>query len=471
MQNYFPDGTPSYPIPTNSLVCDLYQNATKQILDGSIDCVIIDPPYTDGKTDALPNHKIQTKIDIEHVMGEAFRVLKKDGFFVFFGQFPTILAWLNEASKKFRYKEHITWAKRNVTSPYLLIQRCKEEIFVFAKGNPKYHETKAKYEDLKTPALHLGVYELSTMLTTISDLQRRVRDNAYNMMYYQGIGVDNSLEGLEYDMPKSDLEVQKDTANNDIWRAKKLDKAVRQAERIDFDELDKHQKQNRSLSDKRNDPLIQDAFQKTLDKRAAAGEDFGKIQKLDTVGYQDGASNDSVYTKNRDLKSAHRYRSKHWCNVLNLWTFIETDEDKEHGRKIKLHAKVKKARPATIFSYLSQNQTKMGKKGENWKHPTVKPILCLERLIDMLTPKATPELTPIILDMFVGSGTTALAAQRMKRAYIGIESQRDYYEISKHRLEQPENNGGKAVQSVVVPAAAKPAPEPPKDDENQLLMF
>ena len=110
-------------LPRNSIVHRPYQNASAHIASESVDLVLIDPPYTDGVTDALPNHKIQTKFDINHVIFEAYRILKPDGFFVFFGQMPTVLAWLNSATAVFRYKEHITWVKRMITSPYLPLQR------------------------------------------------------------------------------------------------------------------------------------------------------------------------------------------------------------------------------------------------------------------------------------------------------------------------------------------------------------
>ena len=42
----------------------------------------------------------------------------------------------------------------------------------------------------------------------------------------------------------------------------------------------------------------------------------------------------------------------------------------------------------------------------------------------------------IILDPFLGSGTTAVAASQLKRNWIGIELSPKYCEIAKRRLEQ-----------------------------------
>ena len=42
----------------------------------------------------------------------------------------------------------------------------------------------------------------------------------------------------------------------------------------------------------------------------------------------------------------------------------------------------------------------------------------------------------IVLDPFVGSGTTAIAAIKEKRRWIGIEKDEKYYELAKKRIEQ-----------------------------------
>jgi len=41
----------------------------------------------------------------------------------------------------------------------------------------------------------------------------------------------------------------------------------------------------------------------------------------------------------------------------------------------------------------------------------------------------------VILDPFLGSGTTALAAEMIGRKWVGIEKEDEYFEIAKARLE------------------------------------
>ena len=56
--------------------------------------------------------------------------------------------------------------------------------------------------------------------------------------------------------------------------------------------------------------------------------------------------------------------------------------------------------------------------------------------------------TKIVLDPFMGSGTTGVAAVRSERRFIGIERDPDYFQIALERLEaatgtfSPRNFGG-----------------------------
>ena len=63
------------------------------------------------------------------------------------------------------------------------------------------------------------------------------------------------------------------------------------------------------------------------------------------------------------------------------------------------------------------------------EHPCQLPIHLLERLILMTTDEAD-----VVLDPFSGTGTTAIAAKRLGRNYIGLELDRDYVEISQQKL-------------------------------------
>ena len=46
----------------------------------------------------------------------------------------------------------------------------------------------------------------------------------------------------------------------------------------------------------------------------------------------------------------------------------------------------------------------------------------------------------VVLDPFVGSGTTCVAAQELRRDYIGIELKEEYYQIARQNLECPQKD-------------------------------
>jgi len=64
------------------------------------------------------------------------------------------------------------------------------------------------------------------------------------------------------------------------------------------------------------------------------------------------------------------------------------------------------------------------------EHPCQLPVHLLERLILMTTDEGDT-----VLDPFIGTGTTAVAAKRLVRKYIGIDMDNKYITISKENLE------------------------------------
>jgi site-specific DNA-methyltransferase (adenine-specific) len=63
-------------------------------------------------------------------------------------------------------------------------------------------------------------------------------------------------------------------------------------------------------------------------------------------------------------------------------------------------------------------------------HPTVKPTELMTYLIRLVTPKGG-----IVLDPFMGSGSTGKAAMREEFQFVGIEREKEYMEIAQQRIE------------------------------------
>ncbi|WP_082551643.1 site-specific DNA-methyltransferase [Massilia sp. Root351] len=90
---------------------------------------------------------------------------------------------------------------------------------------------------------------------------------------------------------------------------------------------------------------------------------------------------------------------------------------------------------------------------ERADHPTQKPLEIIERMV-----KASCPPGGVVLDLFMGSGTTALAARRCGRQFVGFELNPQYCAIINQRLAALETLEALAL------AAAPDAPAKPKSE-------
>lgn len=62
-------------------------------------------------------------------------------------------------------------------------------------------------------------------------------------------------------------------------------------------------------------------------------------------------------------------------------------------------------------------------------HPTEKNVACLENMIELSSNEGET-----VLDPFMGSGSTGLACKNLNRDFIGIEIDKEYFNIAKERI-------------------------------------
>ena len=62
-------------------------------------------------------------------------------------------------------------------------------------------------------------------------------------------------------------------------------------------------------------------------------------------------------------------------------------------------------------------------------HPTVKPVELMKYLCRLVTPKGGT-----VLDIFMGSGSTGMAAKDEGFDFIGIEKDKEYFQIAEQRI-------------------------------------
>lgn len=65
-----------------------------------------------------------------------------------------------------------------------------------------------------------------------------------------------------------------------------------------------------------------------------------------------------------------------------------------------------------------------------YNHPTIKPLEIIQNLIINSSNEGD-----IVLDPFLGRGTTVVASKMLNRQYIGFEINKDYFEIAQKRID------------------------------------
>lgn len=84
---------------------------------------------------------------------------------------------------------------------------------------------------------------------------------------------------------------------------------------------------------------------------------------------------------------------------------------------------IDKLMPRSVLYFARDNNSKL------CLHPTQKPIALMEYLVKTYTNK-----NDVILDHTMGSGSTGVACQNLNRKFIGIEKNKEYFNIAKDRL-------------------------------------
>ena len=75
------------------------------------------------------------------------------------------------------------------------------------------------------------------------------------------------------------------------------------------------------------------------------------------------------------------------------------------------------------------NVWKSNHRNNGERHPTEKPIDIIKRII-----KTSSNENDIVLDLFMGSGTTSIASLNLGRNFVGFEKNKNYYNLSIKRL-------------------------------------
>lgn len=144
------------------------------------------------------------------------------------------------------------------------------------------------------------------------------------------------------------------------------------------------------------------------------------------------AQNEIIWSYNWGGRSKNNFARKH--EYAFCWskgdTFLFNDADVRVERKVKKNLRTgKDYEQGTIPTCIWEKNNHTTSKDYIGWHPTTKNLEVLERLIRAYT---NPGDT--VLDCFMGSGSTAIAAMRCDRKYTGAELDPEYYAKLQERI-------------------------------------
>ena len=148
----------------------------------------------------------------------------------------------------------------------------------------------------------------------------------------------------------------------------------------------------------------------------------------------DGCRIDSDnHAKSRIRKAGSEFgQNSGWNDHENVDTFYDPSEGRYPANVIHDGLQEEWARyfycPKTSTAEREESVTQNGQDRNN-THPTVKPVELMRYLCRLVTPKGGA-----VLDPFMGSGSTGLAAKTEGMEFIGIEREQEYFDIATDRI-------------------------------------
>jgi len=168
-----------------------------------------------------------------------------------------------------------------------------------------------------------------------------------------------------------------------------------------------------------NTPWIQASFDVLRDGGSLiAFNDFKKVSEMIDIAVKAGFEFKDIIVWEK-TNPMPRNRDRRYVPSLELMVWL-----------VKKH-KVKWTFNRQADSYQSPVMRHASESGGAFKryHPTQKPVKLIEEIINIHSNPGD-----LILDPFMGSGTTAIAAINADRNYVGFELSEEYYEILSRRV-------------------------------------
>ncbi len=130
-----------------------------------------------------------------------------------------------------------------------------------------------------------------------------------------------------------------------------------------------------------------------------------------------------------EFLTAIREAGFHLHNVL-VWNKETATPNRWYYKNCEYIIFAKKGKAKTINDPKSATNFSMKWKGDSAIHPTAKPVELMEIFVNNSSNENN-----IILDPFMGAGSTGVAALKNNRKFIGIEINEQYFNTAKERIE------------------------------------
>jgi DNA modification methylase len=114
------------------------------------------------------------------------------------------------------------------------------------------------------------------------------------------------------------------------------------------------------------------------------------------------------------------YGSDRWKSTWDVIFYAVKGKKAKHNKKVSECGYLRWGRGFDVFEY-PDPRPKL--------HKAQKPLELIMKLIDCSSNEGD-----VVLDPFIGSGTTAVASERLNRRWIGIEINEEYCELTKRRV-------------------------------------
>ncbi len=154
-----------------------------------------------------------------------------------------------------------------------------------------------------------------------------------------------------------------------------------------------------------------------------------------------------IWIKNRGGNFANTVREpmKEHDHILifsqGKWTYNKQMQERTGGGKGRVNYSINRIACSANYRQFNRPNNNLGvmRVPSSWQkfnvevglHPTQKPVALCEYLIRTYTNE-----NETVLDNCMGSGTTGIACIHTKRNFIGIEKDKQYFDIAKQRIEE-----------------------------------